>query len=246
MSHIPCMGITRDKPADSNRGACAPRWCLTLLSWPWSAAGRAARWPGRSLRAMMSSDGANVITFLYQPPTSSTRPIFLPLCSRSPARPMSTILSSSALFGVKPSSVQISARSARPRPSTSPISLWRFCRSFSAVEEMRALLGHGLLVVQLVTHLDHFQTQRGTQRVGVEGRVGGARREDRRVDQLLARPQAGQRIQAVGQRLAEHHARPASRRSARSTTACRCARNPSGFRRPPSGCRTCPAPSSGP
>mgnify|MGYP000231617166 CR=1 FL=1 len=31
--------------------------------------------------------------------------------------------------GVKPSSVQISARRARPRPSTSPISLWRFCSS---------------------------------------------------------------------------------------------------------------------
>ncbi len=35
--------------------------------------------------------------------------------------------------------------------------------------------------------------------------MGRARREHGRVDQLFARPQAGQRIEAVGQRLAEHH-----------------------------------------
>ena len=40
--------------------------------------------------------------------------------------------------------------------------------------------------------------------IGVEGRVRRARREDRRVDQLLARPHAGQRIEAVGDGLAEH------------------------------------------
>src|SRR6185437_1606020 len=71
-------------------------------------------------------------------------------------------------------------------------------------EEVRALARHAGLVIHLLAHAQHFQAKRGTQRVGVERGVRRARRKHGGVDQLLARPQPRQRVEAVGQRLAEH------------------------------------------
>ena len=48
-----------------------------------------------------------------------------------PIRDIYRMRSTIALSGVNPSSAQISARNARPRPSTSPMILWRRCSSCS-------------------------------------------------------------------------------------------------------------------
>ena len=69
---------------------------------------------------------------------------------RSPFSASSTMRSTIAFDGVKLScGSQISMRSARPKPSTSPIILWRRCSSLQALEQVGALLGHHALVVRL-------------------------------------------------------------------------------------------------
>ena len=73
----------------------------------------------------------------------------LPSTSRSPFSPSSTIRSSRPCSGVKPSASQISQRSARPSPSTSPICGQRRLQLLQALEEIGALLHDRGLVVAL-------------------------------------------------------------------------------------------------
>src|SRR5215475_2594740 len=73
-----------------------------------------------------------------------------------------------------------------------------------AVEEVRPLERRHALVVLLVEHLHRLERHRSTQRSSGEGGVGRSGREGLRTDELFARPQSGQRTEAVGERLAEH------------------------------------------
>src|SRR5436190_3772439 len=75
---------------------------------------------------------------------------------------------------------------------------------FQPFEQIGALVHDHHLVVGLGHHLHGFERHGGAHGVGAECGMGGAGREDLRVDELFACPDAGQRIEAVGKRLAEH------------------------------------------
>ena len=105
-----------------------------------------------------------------------------------------------------------------------------------SLQEMRAFLHDHRFVVGLGEHRHGLETDRRAERVRREGRVGRAGRKDFRRDQRLLRPQPGERVEAVRQRLAEHQD------VGRDAEVLDCpelagAENPSGSRRRRAGCR---------
>src|SRR6185369_474554 len=72
-----------------------------------------------------------------------------------------------------------------------------------ALQEMGALRLDDRRVVALAQHLHRLDADRGAERVRREGRVRRARRKDGRADQRLLRPESRERVEPVGERLAE-------------------------------------------
>jgi hypothetical protein len=117
---------------------------------------------------------------------------------------MSTILSSSALLGVEAVFGADFGTQRQAQAVHIADFLVALLQLLEAFEEVGTRFAHLTAEVHLVGHLHDFQAQGRTQRVGGKGGMGGSGREHRGVDQLFASPQAGQRIQAIGQGLGKH------------------------------------------
>src|SRR6267143_2110013 len=90
-----------------------------------------------------------------------------------------------------------------PEPVDVADDLMACLQVLQSFEEVRAFFGDAGLKISFFQHLHGFKGNRGTHRIACEGGVRRAWRENAGVDHLLTRPDAGQRVEAVGQSLAE-------------------------------------------
>src|SRR6267378_2337868 len=90
-----------------------------------------------------------------------------------------------------------------PEPVDVADDLMACLQVLQSFEEIRAFFGDAGLKISFVQHLHGFKGNRGTHRIACEGGVRRAWRENAGVDHRLTRPDAGHRVEAVGQSLAE-------------------------------------------